>query len=80
MYKEFENNLAEQYSLGNFHASGRLVPRTGGIILSKMKNKIELEKILDKDPFKINDLADYDIIEFMPSRACKDLEFLIQDN
>ena len=71
--------LNEQYVLGNIHASGRLDPRTGGIILSMMKNKAELEKILENDPFKKKDMADYDIIEFMPSRACKELEFLIQE-
>ena len=72
--------LDGQFSLGNIHASGSLVPRIGGIMLSKMKNKDELEKVLQNDPFNKNNLADYDIIEFMPTRTCKELEFLIHDN
>ncbi|MGB5990000.1 MAG: YciI family protein [Marinifilaceae bacterium] len=31
--------LKEQYSLNNFIASGRKVPRTGGVILSNIKNR-----------------------------------------
>ena len=69
--------LNEQYELGNFIASGRKVPRTGGIILSKVESKSELEKIIEKDPFKINGLADYDLTEFIPSKTCNELSFLI---
>lgn len=70
--------LKEQYKSGNFLASGRRVPRSGGVILAKMDNKTELEQILNKDPFKQNDLADYEIIEFLPSMTCKELDFLIE--
>lgn len=47
--KELENHvqfLKDQYALGNFIASGRKVPRTGGIIMSQVKDKSELEKII----------------------------------
>ena len=40
--------LDEQYELGNFLASGRKVPRSGGIILSHIKSKDELKKLLPK--------------------------------
>jgi uncharacterized protein YciI len=66
--------------LGNFIASGRKVPRTGGIILSKMNNKEELERILDKDPFKKKNLAEYDITEFIASKTCQELTFLSEGN
>ncbi|MDC6364529.1 MULTISPECIES: YciI family protein [Flavobacteriaceae] len=69
--------LNEQYALGNFLASGRKVPRTGGIILSNNKSKIELEKIIEKDPFKKHELADYELIEFVPSKTCEELSFLM---
>ncbi len=68
--------LNEQYESGNFMASGRKIPRTGGIILSKAMDTAELEKILEKDPFKINNLADYEVIEFVPSKTCEELKFL----
>ncbi|WP_282043404.1 YciI family protein [Winogradskyella flava] len=70
--------LNEQYELGNFLASGRKIPRTGGIILSRVENKSELEKIIDKDPFNINELADYELTEFIPSKTCNELKFLIK--
>ncbi len=70
--------LNEQYKLGNFLVSGRKVPRTGGIILSKINNRSELERIIRKDPFNINDLADYELIEFIPSKACEELRFLME--
>lgn len=69
--------LNKQYEMGNFHASGRKVPRTGGIILSKISDKNLLLKIIDEDPFKKHKLADYDLIEFVPSKTCEELEFLM---
>ena len=68
--------LDEQYSNGNFIVSGRKVPRTGGVILSVITSKEELFKIIEKDPFKIHDLADFDIIEFTPSKVSSRLSFL----
>jgi uncharacterized protein YciI len=59
--------LKKQYKKGSFIASGRKIPRTGGIILSKLDNKETLEKVLNEDPFKINNLAKYELQEFIPS-------------
>ncbi|WP_395066162.1 YciI family protein [Flavobacterium sp.] len=70
--------LNEQYRLGNFIVSGRKVPRTGGIILSNVNCKMILEKIIENDPFIINDLADYDLIEFIPNKTSKELNFLLE--
>lgn len=70
--------LNEQYELGHFLASGRKIPRTGGIILSNVESKSELEEILEKDPFKKNDLAIYELTEFVPSKTCEELNFLME--
>ncbi len=80
--KQLENHveyLKEQYSLGNFIASGRKVPRTGGIIMSQIKDKSELEKVIQKDPFYKNDLANYDVTEFVPSMTSNELKSLIEN-
>lgn len=61
--------LNEQYEAGHFMASGRKVPRTGGVILSGMSDKVALESVLAKDPFHLHQLADYEIIEFIPSKT-----------
>jgi len=59
--------LKKQYEKDNFIASGRKIPRTGGIIFSKLKSLEKLQEVLNKDPFKINNLATYEIQEFLPS-------------
>lgn len=64
--------LKTQYKEGNFIASGRKIPRSGGIILSKLHKLEDLEKVLKKDPFKINNLAKYDIQEFVVSMTSDD--------
>ncbi|MEM6722241.1 MAG: YciI family protein [Bacteroidota bacterium] len=70
--------LNQHYELGNFLASGRKVPRTGGIILTKTMSKTALEAIIEKDPFKIHKLADYELTEFIPSKTANELNFLIE--
>ncbi len=70
--------LNKQYELGNFIASGRKIPRTGGIILSNLNSKNEIESIINKDPFKIHDLANYEITEFIPTKTSQELSFLIK--
>ena len=64
--------LKNQYEKGNFIASGRKIPRTGGIILSKLDRIEKLEEVLNQDPFKINNLAEYKIEEFIPSMTSND--------
>ena len=68
--------LEEQYALGHFIASGRKVPRTGGIILSQMDSLQKLQTVLEKDPFQINNLATYEIQEFTPSMTAQGFENL----
>ena len=57
-------------------ASGRKIPRTGGIILSNLSDQKKLLNIIEEDPFKKNNLAEYEIIEFEPSMTSKELGFL----
>lgn len=70
--------LNEQYELKNFIASGRKIPRTGGIILANVQSRSQLEEIIEKDPFKKNELADYELTEFVPSKTCDELKFLME--
>ncbi len=68
--------LNEEYEKGTFLASGKKVPRTGGVILSNIASKEKLEKILEKDPFKKYELANFEITEFVVSKTAKELELL----
>lgn len=65
-----------QYEKRNFLASGRKVPRDGGVILSNLATKEELMKVINQDPFKINNIALYEITEFVPSMTSEELSFL----
>ncbi len=68
--------LDKYYAAGNFLASGRKVPREGGIILARAADKIVIESILEEDPFHIHGLADYRIIEFIASKTIHSLTAL----
>ncbi len=69
--------LKQEYANGNFIASGRKVPRTGGVILSNIKTKNKLKEILTRDPFYQGKIAKYDIIEFVPSMVAEGFEELL---
>lgn len=58
--------LETGYQQNYFIASGPQNPRTGGVILSQLKDKEQLEGFLADDPFITNDAAEYHIIEFNP--------------
>ena len=68
--------LKEEYDRGSFITSGRMIPRTGGIILSNVKDRNELERILTRDPFQRFGIAEYDITEFMPTMFAEGFENL----
>ncbi|WP_226649501.1 YciI family protein [Microbulbifer variabilis] len=68
--------LEKYYASGNFIASGRKVPRTGGVILVQAGNLNEVQKIIQEDPFHIADLVNYEITEFIPTMASKEFESL----
>ncbi len=58
--------LEKYYNQNCFIVSGRKNPRTGGVIISQLEDRDLVEKIIREDPFYINDLADYELIEFIP--------------
>lgn len=65
--------LRTHYDAGTFVASGRKVPRDGGIILALAEDRTAIEAIVQADPFVALGLADYRIIEFRASQRAKDL-------
>ena len=62
--------LAEHYAAGDFIASGPQIPRVGGVIMIKAENRRVVDAIIAQDPFNINDIADYNIVEFTPTMFC----------
>lgn len=70
--------LERYYTAGIFIASGRKVPRTGGVILAKAETRAMLEVILQQDPFYIEDIAEFEVVEFILTKATSGLEQLTE--
>ncbi len=64
--------LARHYAAGNLIASGPRTPRIGGVIMIKAAGSEAVDAIIAEDPFKINDIADYQIVEFTPTLFADD--------
>lgn len=69
--------LRKYYKKNVFVASGRKVPRTGGIILALAHSIEEVKKIISEDPFYKHQLAQFTITEFLTSQYHPDLENLL---
>ena len=66
--------LEKFYSLQKIIFSGRRNPRIGGTIICNAKDKKEVESIIGQDPFFIKKIAEYEIIEFLPTKCADGLE------
>ena len=72
--------LREQYANGMFVLSGRMVPRTGGIIIANADSRADVEAVIELDPFKQAGAASYSIVEFVPTMAADGLETYLPDH
>ena len=68
--------LKKGYDDGLFVASGRRVPRTGGVILARSGDEQALRENLARDPFVIHGTARCDVVEFTPSMTAPGAEVL----
>lgn len=69
--------IRDGYDRGLFVASGRKVPRTGGMIFA-LGDREAIEHKIESDPFKLGGLATYDVTEFLPLTVAGGLERLQQ--
>jgi uncharacterized protein YciI len=69
LHKYYEKNI--------FIASGRKVPRNGGVILALAKSRDEVERIIEEDPFHKHRLAEFTITEFLTSKYHPELKNLL---
>jgi uncharacterized protein YciI len=67
--------VKDGYARGWFLASGRKVPRTGGVILAR-GNRADVEAYVAADPFTIHGIAAYDVTEVALSMVADGLEAL----
>ncbi|UZP67483.1 YciI family protein [Desulfovibrio mangrovi] len=76
LLEEHVQFLHEKYDAGVFIASGRKVPRTGGIILARGCDMKTLQQHLAEDPFHREQVATYEITEFAPTMTAAGFETL----
>lgn len=69
--------LKKGYADGLFLASGRKIPRSGGVILAKGDNMDLLRAWLSQDPFQQSGVAKVDIIPFEATMAAPPLQNLL---
>jgi uncharacterized protein YciI len=72
--------LEKQFADGVFIASGRRIPRQGGVILADGLERADLNRRLALDPFAEKCLADYTVVEFDPNRTAGGYENLASDS
>ncbi|GIM48133.1 hypothetical protein DNHGIG_36820 [Collibacillus ludicampi] len=60
--------LDTYYQQSKFIVSGRRNPRVGGVLLAHGVTESEVKQMISEDPFVKNQLAEYEIIEFTPTK------------
>ena len=59
--------LARHYAVGDFIANGPQTPRIGGVIMMRINDRAVVDSVIAQDPFNVNGIADYQIVEFTPT-------------
>jgi uncharacterized protein YciI len=68
--------LEKHFQAGEFLAAGRQNSRTGGVIITRPMPRVKLDAILCMDPYCLQHLASYEVIEFAPTRTAPELRLL----
>ncbi|MFD8704815.1 YciI family protein [Kitasatospora sp. NPDC059648] len=66
--------LNDHYEAGTFLASGRKVPRDGGVILAVGEDRARIEELVATDPFVRLGLTEYRVTEFLATVTAPVLE------
>lgn len=64
--QEHRAYLDECYAKNYLVVSGPQQPRTGGILVSSLSDRNLLNQLIENDPYHKNNIAEYQIIEFLP--------------
>jgi uncharacterized protein YciI len=68
--------LQDAFDEGVFMVAGRKIPRTGALLLSNAERDT-LDTVLAKDPFYVNGVADFEVMEFHANRVAAGYENLM---
>jgi len=65
---EHRAHLQRGVEAGIVLLSGPQNPRTGGVIIARAESRAALDRFLAADPYRINGVADFQPIEFVPGK------------
>jgi uncharacterized protein YciI len=66
--------LKTHYATGEFIASGRKIPRDGGVILAVTADRASVEAITATDPFVLAGVCEYRLTQFVATTVANGLE------
>ena len=72
-----QSHLASYVKAGTFILTGGLTARPAGVVLANVNSEEELHAMLAEDPFVREQVAEYEVIEFKPSRYHESLASLM---
>lgn len=61
--------LHEHEAAGHFVVYGRLVPRSGGVIVADLPSREALDEILYEDPFMKHAVGTYQVLQFSENKG-----------
>lgn len=65
---EHRKFLDDCYKKSQLICSGAQIPRVGGVLIANVASVDEARKIMKNDPFSIDGAAEYQFIEFSPTK------------
>lgn len=64
--------LDQFYAEGTMIVSGRRIDQKGGVLIANMASQAEVEKLIAGDPYAVNAVAEYEIIDFHPGKYAQE--------
>ena len=64
--------LDQFYANGSMIVSGRRLDQKGGVLIANMASRADVEQLIAGDPYAVNGVAEYEIIDFHPSKYAQD--------
>lgn len=68
--------VRQGYEDGLFVASGRKIPRTGGVIVARSGDEQKLRDTLARDPFVVHGVVACEVVEFAATMTVPEAEVL----
>ena len=66
--------LQTGYEKGWLLCSGPMVPKSGGVVIARAPEKLDIENFFSDDPYLLNQAATYRFVEFEPVKRQNFLE------